>query len=183
MKKPSKKHTWALQLFLSLYLIRQLFNVMDYPYAKFISIAAATIIIVFYPLRYVAKPNKIMLDHVKMAWIFAYSIQVLFSLLNYYPLTVFRIILFFYWFFREGYIYIYKLFKTSESKEKNLLDDFEEETRVISNDKIIDGILVFGGFLIFCTKMFDIINPPFSTLLFLVGYPIAIIAIWFKDFE
>ncbi|MGB1019037.1 MAG: hypothetical protein ACPGVH_08195, partial [Chitinophagales bacterium] len=73
-----KKHTWALKLFVSLYLLSRLFSTIHWHEATLLILLSATILIVFYPLRYAAKSNKTLLDHIKMAWVITYCIKIFF---------------------------------------------------------------------------------------------------------
>jgi len=184
MSISTKKHTLALKLFLSLYLLTQLFTLMHWPYVKIIAISSAAIIMVFYPLRYAAKPNKIMLDHVKMAWFIAYAVQIFFQLQNHYPLEVFKTILFIYWFLNEGFFYFKFNLKFFGGKEKelNILDDFEEQKPNNYKAKIVDAILILGAILVLVSALFQIMHWPFAMETRLVAFPTLIVALWFKEF-
>lgn len=180
----SKKHTWAIKLFINLYLIAALFSLFALPFASHLTVISAVILVIFYPLRYAAKTGKVMLDHVKMAWVLAYSIQVLFQLQNYYPLSVFQVILFIFWFLNEGFFYfdIDLRFKKTKEKERNILDDFEEENIGNNNSLIIDFLLLFAAFSVAISFLFQALQWPFAKEVMLFSFSFFAIIIWFKKF-
>ena len=184
MSKAEKKHTWALKLFISIYLMSKLFTIMHWPFVPHLSMLSALVLVIFYPLRYLAKPNKVMLDHVKMAWILTYAVQALFQLQHYMPLSVFQTILFLFWFLNEGFFYFDINLRPNKNVEKELdiLDDFSEDENPNRSPIWVDAILLLSGILVLASALFNVMHWPFSSEMMIIGYTMFAIIIWFKKF-
>lgn len=184
MNNSVKKHTWALKLFLSIYLLSQIFTLLHLPYVQVLTILSALVLVAFYPFRYAAKPNKAMLDHVKMAWVLSYAVQTVFQLEHYMPLTVFQTILFLFWFLNEGFFYFdfnFSFRKTKE-QEQNILDDFEEEKFPKRSAVAVDVLLVLCALLFIVSVVFNFLHLPGVNIMLLIAYAVFAVLLWFKKF-
>ena len=184
MNEAAKKHTWALKLFISIYLMAKLFAFMHWPFVPHLNMLSALVLVVFYPLRYLAKPNKVMLDHVKMAWVLTYAVQTLFQFQNYFPLTLFQTILFLFWFLNEGFFYFDINLRPNKNveKEQDILDDFSEDEKVKNKSFVVDLLLVLCVVLIIAAAAFKLMHWPYATYMMMTGYTMFAIVIWFKKF-
>lgn len=184
MQAVNKKYTWALKLFISVFLLSKLFTLLHWPYAEYLSLFSAVILIVFYPFRYLAKQNKVLLDHIKMALVIAYCVEIFFQLDDYIGLSFLQTILFFYWFVNEGFFYFdfNFSFKKNKTREQNILDDFEENDIQKNQSALVDILLISSGVVIMLSALFSGMHWPFATEMMLIGYASFAAVIWFKEF-
>jgi len=164
----SKKYSWSLKAYLSLHLLALLFNQLHWPYVYYIEFTAILFLITIYPLRYQNKKIKTFLDYIKMLIVLIISVSFFFELDSYF-LTIFLSILFIYWFFKEGLLYL----------KLNLLGKNKSTKK-----KVVDWIIFLGIMLIiFGSFIFKLQHWPYNQELQILGYTLLIVSIWFKNFD
>ena len=182
--KVVKKYTWALKLFISWFLLGSLFLVMHWPFADQVLYAAAAVLAVFYPLRYLAKKNKQLLDHVKLLLAFSVSINIFFRNEHIIPHLI-AVIFFSFWFFNEGLFYFkFKLqFWKNHQTESHILDENELSVPNKEYYRVADVFLAVNAWLCAIGFIFKIMHWPFASGIISFSLVALIITIWFKKFD
>lgn len=175
-----KKHTWALKLYFSIVMITAAFSILHYPYVKELGYLSATVLLMFYPSRYLYKANKYWLDHLKIFLVILIGINTFF---HYRPLVIVQMVVFFVWFVNEGLYYFNFSFKfNQENTSQDILDE-EIQSPIRSNLNALGDIVFVVSIVVFISgNVFKVIHWPFAAEQILLGALGLAISIWGKKF-
>lgn len=182
MSAQAKSHSWALKAFFSLTILSWLFKVMHWPYDNYLGLVAAVILLIFYPLRYMDKENKELLDHVKIALALLVSANGIFHLEHLLYFQLATLALFGFWFFHEGFFYLpIKLdFWNQQENQENVLDDFSADNKPAPYNYKVDWIYATGIILLILGAGFKLLHWPGADEFIIVGVCLLSMIIWFK---
>lgn len=175
-----KKYSWALKTFASLTIIERLFRILHWPYANYLALIAAVVLVIFYPLRYIDKSNKEILDHVKVALALMIGINTLLHLEHVLLFQGAILVLFSYWFLNEGlfYLNIRLDFWNQAERDGKILDDLEKDPP--QYNYTIDLLFATGILALMAGATFKVMHWPGASVLLIVGASVVALMIWFK---
>ena len=158
MNKPSKNIlTLPLRFALVVLIFGALFKVMHWPYSKELMFVGAIAIGVMYTIRFFYKKEKSILDYGKIAivllWIFSYLANVFHLFSVPYVFEICFLILFVWWFFKEGMYY----FKNRKIKKRGFINT------------VYYILIGLAAFAIFFGVLFKIQHWPYGSELFVIG--------------
>ena len=100
-----KKYTLPLRLAIGVLLMGALFKIQHWPLADALLIIGVTAVVVLYVPRYLAKPERRFMDHVKLLLVLSWPTGYLFSVMHWPYASVFSYVaapLFLIWIFKSG---------------------------------------------------------------------------------
>tara|TARA_R110002074_G_scaffold28098_6_gene81051 strand:+ start:288 stop:821 length:534 start_codon:yes stop_codon:yes gene_type:complete len=154
---PQKILNLPLRLAIVILLFGALFKLMHWPFAKELMFLGGILIGVLYTIRFFNKKDKYQLDYVKLTfvllWVFSYLVQVFHLFYVPYIFEVCLLILFLWWFIKEGSSY----FKNRKFNKKGPI-------------RVMYYILIgLASFLLFFGLIFKIQHWPYGSELFVLG--------------
>ena len=156
-----------IRIALSILIIGSLFKIMHWPFANLVTasmVVAFSLILIFYPLRFWKKRNKLLVDYVKLLGVCAWAIRGVFSILHLNYSDILTLLFFGAWVVLEALNYI----KPEQNSKLSVLET------------IANLIFAFGAVFVIIGFAFKILHWPYANLILIIGLCSA--ALWFlKD--